>query len=146
MLSLKHLLFVFLFASLLTACSSSQKTLDELHPDLIEVNPPNRIPYIEKDIEIEGVEFMEIQRNPALLIKGRLPNMCTQILRVDQKTPPEIIELTIIGWQQYKKPCEQSGSPSFTYIHKNLDAQLWKNTKLVIINNQEHKTSDLLKN
>lgn len=144
-MNLKYPLIILLFAGLLTACGTPQKTLKEQHPDLVEVNPPDRIPYIEKDISIEDVEFLKVKRAPALLIKGQFPNSCTQILRVDEKTPPEIVNLTIIGWQQYKKPCEQSGNPSFTYVHKNLDAQHWKNTRLIIINNQEFKVSEILK-
>ncbi|WP_421772886.1 hypothetical protein [Gracilimonas sp.] len=117
-------------------CASNQPSPEESYPDLVDENPPNRIPYVEKDVSIDSITFIKVQNEKALLIKGTFPNPCTQILRVDERVVPEMLTLNIIGWQRYQQMCAQAITP-FTYIHKGISSEQWEQKKLIVINEKE---------
>ncbi len=119
-------------------CASNQPSPQERYPDLVEENPPHRIPYVEKDVSIDSIGFIKIEKEKALLVKGTFPNPCTQILRVDERMVPEMLTLNIIGWQKYQQMCAQTITP-FTYIHKGITPEQWEQKKLIVINEKEFK-------
>ncbi len=121
---------------LVHGCASNQPSLEDKYPDLVTENPPDRIPYIEKEVTIDSTSLVKVQKQYALLIKGNFPNPCTQILRVDERTAPEVLFLDIIGWQKYQQTCAEAITP-FTYIHRGFDPQNWNNLKKVVINDIE---------
>ena len=133
---LKILLFALPAFLLMISCASNQPTLEEIYPNLVEENPPNRIPYVEKEITIDSVSFINVQKQKALLIKGTFPNPCTQILRVDERTVPEILYLDFTGWQEYQQSCTEVIEP-FTYIYRGLNSEQWSQMKLIVINDIE---------
>lgn len=117
-------------------CAANQPSPEERFPDLVEENPPHRTPYVEKEITIDSVAFISVNKEKALLIKGTFPNPCTQILRVDERAFPEMLTLNIIGWQRYQQMCAQTITP-FTYIHKGISSAQWEAMKLIEINEKE---------
>lgn len=121
---------------LIIGCASNQPTLEETYPNLVKENPPERIPYIEKEVTTDSISFIRVQRQKTLLIEGTFPNPCTQILRVDERTVPEILYIDIIGWQRYQQSCAETITP-FTYVHKGISAEQWANMKLIVINGIE---------
>jgi hypothetical protein len=133
-------LLIYLVALILLGigCASNQPSPKERYPDLVDVNPPNRIPYVEKEIAIDSIAFIRVQKEKALLIKGTFPNPCTQILRVDERIVPEMLTLNIIGWQRYQQMCAQTIIP-FTYIYKGISSEQWEEKKLIVINETEFK-------
>lgn len=130
------ILVIFSVLFLALGCASNQPTLEDKYSDLVTVNPPDRIPYIEKEVTIDSVSVVRVQKQNALLIKGSFPNPCTQILRVDEQAAPDVFFLDIIGWQKYQQTCAQVITP-FTYIHRDPNSQNWNNLKKVVINDIE---------
>lgn len=98
------------------SCAPTQN-LNDNHPDAIEINPPNQVPYIEKDIIIHSVEPIQVGRRYGFLIEGDFPNVCTQILRVNERAALGNLDLKVLGWQRYQELCAETITP-FTYIHE----------------------------
>lgn len=98
------------------ACSSIQSLQDQ-YPDAIELTPSPQVPYDEKDITIRSVEPVQSGRQYALLIEGDFPNPCTQLLRVNEKSGLDKLNLKILGWQKHKEMCAEVITP-FTFIYE----------------------------
>lgn len=135
-----HNLLIYLITVIIlgVGCASNQPSPEERYPDLVEENPPHRIPYVEKEITIDSVAFIRVDKEKALVVKGSFPNPCTQILRVDERVFPEMLTLNIIGWQRYQQMCAQTITP-FTYIHKGISSEQWEGMKLIEINEKEYE-------
>ena len=127
---IKTAIILFFIVSL-SACTTTESALDTKYPDRVQVNPPQRTAYVEKDIHIRTVEKLQLKNNTALVIEGDFPNPCTQILRVDDKRFPQTFSLKIIGWQKYQEVCMQTITP-FTFVYQNEEAPIEKINSVTI--------------
>lgn len=98
------------------SCAPTQKLNDE-YPDAIEINPPDQVPYIEKNITIHSVQPIQVGRQYGLVIEGDFPNVCTQILRINERAALGKLDLKVLGWQRYQKACAETITP-FTHIYE----------------------------
>lgn len=138
---MRHILIVTGLAVLVftaIGCATEKPSLQELYPNLIDEAPPERIPYVEKEIYIDSIGVINVQSQKAIIVKGTLPNPCTSILRVDELTVPEMITLNLIGWQRYQESCIQTIEP-FTYIHQGISREQWKEIKIIKVNEKEFR-------
>ncbi len=123
----------------LAGCATTKApSLAERFPNLVEVDPPNRIPYIQQEFSIELVEPILVGKHTALHIQGTLPTGCTKVLRVSDKWLPEILNLEMVGWQKVQESCTQAAIP-FSYIFTNMTQEPWEQIKLVTVNGKEFK-------
>lgn len=137
-LALSSILMASFFMS---ACTSTSDILNEKYPNLIELDPPERIPYEEKKVRVDDLQVMEIRGQSLLVIQGSFPNPCSKLLRIEQESFPEILNLELVGWQKAREMCAQSITP-FTYIVKDIPEEQWEQLKLVTVNGTELKLSD----
>ncbi|MEX0608546.1 MAG: hypothetical protein WD016_01180 [Balneolaceae bacterium] len=114
------------------SCASSHISLREQHPEAIDVNPPQRVPYIENEITIHAIEAVSSGKEYALLIEGEFPNPCTQILRVNERRLIGTLELKILGWQRYGEMCAEVITP-FTFIY-NIPKEQFQDIETVTAN------------
>lgn len=119
----------------LSGCSTSEPLTDRF-PDLVQVTPPERVPYVEKELSISSIELVSLRKGKALHIKGQFPNACTSILRAEGNVTFGILEIDMVGWQLYKQECEQSASEfPFSYLFTGVEQ--WEDVDKVYINEKE---------
>lgn len=121
---------------LTTGCSTTKEPLTDRFPNLVKVSPPDRIPYVEKELSISSVELITLRKSTALLIKGEMPNTCTSILRAEMNIVPEILNIEMIGWQKYQQECAEGTKP-FSYLVRNISNEEWKDIGWVYINEEQ---------
>jgi hypothetical protein len=131
--------FLFIWMLFLAGCATTKApTLAERFPNLIEISPPSRVPYVEKKIAIKLVEPILVGKKTALHIQGTLPTGCTGLLHVNDKWLPEILELKMVGWQKARETCKEPSVP-FSYIFTDMSPEQWQQIKMITVNGKEFK-------
>ena len=121
-----------------TAITEQEKSL------LIETNPPTVKQYQELSVYLTSIVKRKIANQPALLVKGELPNGCARLADVsysysidERGTDGKTLVIQLSAWKKQGEVCSQQLVP-FTYPIENLSTQEISSIEQYSYNNEIH--------